>query len=81
MPAYALPLFFITLGVYLVATAATALSWNFWSFVVFRFITGAGSYTADRNLPNQVFAYFIRSDRPHAEIVSIDAGNAQAFTR
>ena len=35
-------LFFITLAVYLTATAATALSWNFWSFAVFRFLTGAG---------------------------------------
>ncbi len=35
-------LFFITLAVYLVATAATALSWNLWSFVLFRFVTGAG---------------------------------------
>ena len=35
-------LFFITLAVYLVATAATAFSWNFWSFVLFRFLTGAG---------------------------------------
>ena len=35
-------LFFITLAVYLAATAATAFSWNLWSFVVFRFITGAG---------------------------------------
>jgi len=35
-------LFFITLGVYLVATAATAASWDFWSFALFRFITGAG---------------------------------------
>ena len=35
-------LFFITLAVYLVATAATALSWNFWSFAFFRFVTGAG---------------------------------------
>ena len=35
-------LFFITLAVYLVATAATALSWNFWSFALFRFLTGAG---------------------------------------
>ena len=42
-------LFFITLGVYLVATAATALSWNLWSFALFRFVTGAGiggEYTA-----------------------------------
>ena len=35
-------LFFITLAVYLVATAATALSWNVWSFMAFRFVTGAG---------------------------------------
>jgi MFS family permease len=42
-------LFFMTLGLYLVATASTALSWNLWSFVVFRFFTGAGiggEYTA-----------------------------------
>jgi MFS family permease len=42
-------LFFITLVVYLVATAATALSWNIWSFALFRFLTGAGiggEYTA-----------------------------------
>ncbi len=35
-------LFFITLAVYLTATAATAFSWNIWSFMVFRFFTGAG---------------------------------------
>jgi MFS family permease len=35
-------LFFITLTVYLVATAATAASWNIASFALFRFITGAG---------------------------------------
>jgi MFS family permease len=35
-------LFFITLAVYLVATAATAFSWNLWSFALFRFVTGAG---------------------------------------
>jgi MFS family permease len=42
-------LFFITLSVYLVATAATAFSWNLWSFALFRFFTGAGiggEYTA-----------------------------------
>ena len=42
-------LFFITLAVYLVATAATAFTWNLWTFVVCRFITGAGiggEYTA-----------------------------------
>jgi MFS family permease len=35
-------LFFVTLGVYLVATAATAASWDLWSFALFRFFTGAG---------------------------------------
>jgi MFS family permease len=42
-------LFFITLSVYLVATGATAFSWDFWSFALFRFLTGAGiggEYTA-----------------------------------
>jgi MFS family permease len=42
-------LFFITLAVYLVATAATALSFDLASFVLFRFLTGAGiggEYTA-----------------------------------
>jgi MFS family permease len=42
-------LFFITLAVYLLATAATALSWNLASFALFRFCTGAGiggEYTA-----------------------------------
>ena len=42
-------LFFITLAVYLVATAATSLSWNLASFALFRFLTGAGiggEYTA-----------------------------------
>jgi MFS family permease len=42
-------LFFITLAVYLIATAATALSWDVWSFTLFRFVTGAGiggEYTA-----------------------------------
>ena len=36
-------LFSVTLGVYLVATALTAFSWNFESFLFFRFMTGAGS--------------------------------------
>jgi MFS family permease len=42
-------LFFITLGLYLAATAATSLSWNLASFLLFRFLTGAGiggEYTA-----------------------------------
>ncbi|QWG13636.1 MFS transporter [Bradyrhizobium sediminis] len=42
-------LFFITLALYLTATAATALSWNVGSYALFRFLTGAGiggEYTA-----------------------------------
>jgi MFS family permease len=42
-------LFTITLALYLAATAATGLSWDVWSFVLFRFLTGAGiggEYTA-----------------------------------
>ncbi len=35
-------LFFITLGLYLCATAATAFSWSYWSFCLFRSLTGAG---------------------------------------
>src|SRR5437016_886688 len=42
-------LFFITLALYLTATAATALSWGVASYALFRFLTGAGiggEYTA-----------------------------------
>jgi MFS family permease len=42
-------LFFITLALYLTATAATALSWNLATYALFRFLTGAGiggEYTA-----------------------------------
>jgi MFS family permease len=35
-------LFTITLAVYLAATAATGLSWDAWSYIFFRFLTGAG---------------------------------------
>ncbi len=42
-------LFFTTLAVYAAATAATGFAWNLWSFMLFRFLTGAGiggEYTA-----------------------------------
>ncbi len=35
-------LFFITIAVYLTATAATGAAWNGYSFFIFRFLTGAG---------------------------------------
>ncbi len=34
--------FILTLLLYLVATVLTAFSWNLWSFMVFRFLAGAG---------------------------------------
>src|SRR3954453_15549560 len=42
-------LFTITLGIYLAGAVLTALSWDFWSFLLFRFITGlaiGGEYSA-----------------------------------
>jgi MFS family permease len=35
-------LFFITLAVYLAGVGLSAFSWDFWSFLAFRFITGCG---------------------------------------
>jgi len=44
-------LFFITLALYLTATAATALSWNVASYALFRFLTGAGIGGVDQATP------------------------------
>ncbi len=44
-----------------------------------RLLTGAGRYASDNNLPGQLYAAFLRADRPHAEIVSIDSGAALAM--
>src|SRR5258708_36592551 len=38
-----------------------------------RLLTGQGRFTSDWNFPNQAYAAFLRSDRAHAEIVSVDA--------
>lgn len=35
-------LFFITVGLYMAASIATGFSWDFWSFALFRALTGAG---------------------------------------
>ncbi len=42
----------------------------------FRLITGQGRYTADWNLPHQLHAVFLRSDRAHAEVLGIDTAAA-----
>jgi MFS family permease len=57
-------LFSITLAVYLLATAATGLSWNVWSFVLFRFLTGAGiggEYTAINSTIQELIPARLRS--------------------
>jgi carbon-monoxide dehydrogenase large subunit len=41
-------------------------------------LTGRGRYVSDWNLAGQAYGHFLRSDRAHAEIVSIDAGAARA---
>ncbi len=43
-----------------------------------RLLTGQGKYTADWNFPKQAYAAFLRSDRAHADIVSIDTAAALA---
>src|SRR5487761_2759032 len=43
-----------------------------------RFLTGAGQYTDDVTLPNQTYAYFLRSPHAHAKIRSIDTSKAKA---
>ncbi|MGE0627020.1 MAG: xanthine dehydrogenase family protein molybdopterin-binding subunit [Hyphomicrobiaceae bacterium] len=45
-----------------------------------RLLTGRGRYAADWSLPDQVHAAFLRSDRAHAEIRSIDIAAAAALT-
>src|SRR3984957_9581469 len=42
-----------------------------------RLVTGAGRYTADWNLPGQLHAVFLRADRAHAVIRSIDKSAAE----
>jgi carbon-monoxide dehydrogenase large subunit len=44
-----------------------------------RLLTGQGKYTSDWNLPGQLYAHFLRSDRAHAEIVSIKVPKGKAF--
>ncbi|HZN25338.1 MAG TPA: xanthine dehydrogenase family protein molybdopterin-binding subunit [Burkholderiales bacterium] len=43
-----------------------------------RLVTGQGRYSADWNLPNQLHAVFLRSDRAHAEISKLDLARALA---
>ena len=40
-------------------------------------LTGAGQFVTDARLPNQARAVFLRSDRAHADILSIDTAAAR----
>ncbi|HTP61408.1 MAG TPA: xanthine dehydrogenase family protein molybdopterin-binding subunit [Burkholderiales bacterium] len=44
-----------------------------------RMLKGRGRYVSDWTLPGQASGHFLRSDRPHAKIVSIDASAALAI--
>ncbi|MGQ0509342.1 MAG: xanthine dehydrogenase family protein molybdopterin-binding subunit [Betaproteobacteria bacterium] len=44
-----------------------------------RMLTGRGRYVSDWTLPGMGWGHFLRSDRPHARIVSIDAAAALAM--
>src|SRR5512146_2954409 len=44
-----------------------------------RMLQGRGRYVSDWNFPGELHAHFLRSDRPHARIVSIDAAAALAM--
>ncbi|MGI4798284.1 MAG: hypothetical protein ACRYG8_30420, partial [Janthinobacterium lividum] len=43
-----------------------------------RLLTGAGRYTSDHDRPGQLHAVFVRSNRGHARIVSMDLAAARA---
>ena len=42
-----------------------------------RLLTGRGCYTADWNLPRQLYGHFLRADRAHAKLLGIDAQAAR----
>ena len=44
-----------------------------------RMLTGQGRYVSDWTLPDRASGHFLRSDRPHAKIVSVDASVALAM--
>lgn len=44
-----------------------------------RMLQGRGRYVSDWNLPGQAYGHFLRADRAHARIVSIDTAAARAM--
>jgi carbon-monoxide dehydrogenase large subunit len=45
----------------------------------FRLLTGAGKYASDWNVPGQLYGHFVRADRAHAQIVSLDTAAALKY--
>jgi carbon-monoxide dehydrogenase large subunit len=45
-----------------------------------RLLTGQGRYTADWNLPGQLYAHFLRSDHAHAKILSLKVASVPGVT-
>src|SRR3954447_11115204 len=41
-----------------------------------RMLTGRGKYVSDWNLPGQAYGHFVRSDRAHADIISLSTDEA-----
>jgi carbon-monoxide dehydrogenase large subunit len=41
-----------------------------------RLVSGAGKFAADWSFPGQLYAHFVRADRAHAEIISVNAEKA-----
>lgn len=72
-------LFFITLSIYLAATALTALSWNLVSFALFRALTGAGiggEYAAINSAIDELLPARVRGRADLAINSTYWAGNA-----
>ena len=44
----------------------------------YRLLTGEGQFASDWNLPGQLYGHFLRADRAHARIVSLDITKARA---
>ncbi len=42
-----------------------------------RLLTGTGRYTSDFNFPGQLYACFVRADRAHAKLLSVDVSAAR----
>ena len=43
-----------------------------------RLVTGQGRYTSDWSMPGQAYGFFLRADKAHAEILSMDVSAANA---